>query len=181
MAAAGRRCATSPAARVWPTSYCEGGACASAVFSRYREHLADHDLPRAERLLALRIVAHVHVHVHVHVLGDVHEPLHAACDTDFVKRAVRGESEAGFAHRPVLRHREDRGAIEGGDIAGRMQESYAIAARDAYARLPGFTFGCSPPGLVPLPIAYSDAAAAIVEERLADAGIRLAEVPRATL
>ena len=96
-------------------SYFEGGACASAVFSRYRAHLADHDLPRAERLLALRIV--------VHVLGDVHEPLHAACDTDFVKRAVRGESEAGFAHRPVLRHREDRGAIEAGDIAASIQES----------------------------------------------------------
>ena len=180
-------------------SYCAGGDCASAALARYRARLADHELPREERLLALRIV--------VHVLGDVHQPLHAAdngdrggnqvavqvgqrsrarplhaaWDSDFVKRAVRGDSEAGFAHRLVLRHRDDRNVIESGDVASWMQESYEIAVADSYGRLPAFGCGVAPEGVIRLPVAYSERAAGIVAERLAFAGIRLAAVLRATL
>lgn len=186
-----------PAATV--ARYCADGDCASAALDRYRARLADRDLPREERLLALRIV--------VHLLGDVHQPLHAAdngdrggnqvavqfgqrgrprplhaaWDNDFVKRAVRGDSEAGFAHRLVLRHRDDRNIIKAGDVASWMQESYEIAVTDSYGRLPAFGCGVRPEGVVQLPVAYSDRAAGIVGERLAFAGIRLAAVLCATL
>ena len=179
--------------------YCADGNCATRAFERARASLADRAQPRAARLEALRIV--------VHVLADLHQPLHAAdnddrggngievrvgrrsrpkplhaaWDSDFVKRAVRGESEAEFAERLLTTHRALRDPLAAGGIAGWEQESYELARRYAYGRLPGFACHRAPPGVVDLPPAYSDGAAEIVEERLARAGIRLAAVLRESL
>jgi hypothetical protein len=182
-----------------PASYCADGNCATRAFDRALARLADRAAPRAERLEALRVV--------VHVLGDLHQPLHAAdngdrggndvevrvgrrsrpkplhaaWDGDFVKRAVRGESEAAFAERLIGEHRATVGRLEAGTLASWEQESYELARVYAYGRLPGFACGRAPQGVVDLPPAYSDGAAEIVEERLARAGIRLAALLRATL
>ena len=161
----------APAAQ--PEQDCADGNCAARAFDRALARLADRGAPHDERLDALRIV--------VHVLADLHQPLHAAWDVDFVKRAVRGESQAAFAERLVAEHRSTQGRLEGGDRASWEQESYELARSYVYGRLPGFACGRSPAGVVDLPPAYSDGAAEIVEERLARAGIRLAALLRATL
>jgi hypothetical protein len=179
--------------------YCADGNCAARALDRALARLADHAAPRAARLEALRIV--------VHVLGDLHQPLHAAdngdrggnavevrvgrrsrpkplhaaWDGDFVKRAVRGESEAAFAERLLAEHRATRSQIEAGSVTSWEQESYALARSYAYGRLPGFACGRVPPGVVDLPPAYSDGAAEIAAERLVRAGIRLAAVLRKSL
>ena len=187
----------APAAQ--PEQDCADGNCAARAFDRALARLADRGAPHDERLDALRIV--------VHVLADLHQPLHAAddgdrggnqvevrvgrrshpkslhaaWDVDFVKRAVRGESEAAFAERLIAEHRTTQGRLEGGDRAGWELESYELARSYVYGRLPGFACGRLPAGVVDLPPAYSDGAAEIVEERLARAGIRLAALLRATL
>jgi hypothetical protein len=51
-------------------SYCPDGQCATRAFEHYRRVLADRSAAPTERLLALRIV--------VHLVGDAHQPLHAA-------------------------------------------------------------------------------------------------------
>lgn len=188
-------CAASAAV----AEYCRDGDCASAAYARYRARLADPAAPREARLEALRVV--------VHVLADVHQPLHvaddhdrggndvevrvgrrshpkslhAAWDNDFVKRAVDGQPERDFAMRLVAAHRAARARLEAGSIGDWMQESYELARRDAYGRLPGFACGATEDRVLSLPADYSDRAADIVAERLARAGIRLAAVLRATL
>jgi len=179
--------------------YCADGNCASRAYDRYLARLGDPHASRADRLLALHVV--------VHLLGDAHQPLHAAdhgdrggngiavlfgsrsratplhavWDKDFVKRAVRGSSEEAFARRLVDTRRADLPRLERGGFAAWMGESYAIARDYAYGRLPDFACGAEFQGTVRLPSAYVEGAKPIVEERLARAGIRLAAVLRATL
>ncbi|HUO79259.1 MAG TPA: S1/P1 nuclease [Steroidobacteraceae bacterium] len=179
--------------------YCADGNCASRAFDRALARLDDHAAPRDERLEALRLV--------VHLVGDAHQPLHAAdhddrggndvavsigrrarpeslhaaWDREFVKRAVRGESEPAFAERLIDERRASLGRLEAGSFASWEQESYDLARSYAYGRLPGFRCGRELGGVADLPPAYADGAAEIVEERLARAGIRLAALLRATL
>jgi hypothetical protein len=49
---------------------CSGGQCATAQIPRFKRILADKSLPAAQRLEALAFLSHV--------LGDMHQPLHAA-------------------------------------------------------------------------------------------------------
>jgi hypothetical protein len=179
--------------------YCADGDCAARAYARALAQLADRAAPRAARLDALRIVVHVLADLHQPLHAADHDdrggngvevrvgrrgrpkPLHAAWDADFVKRAVRGESEAAFAERLVAEHRANLARLEAGDVAGWEQESYELARSYAYGRLPGFACDRPARGVIDLPPAYSDGAAEIVEERLARAGIRLAAVLRATL
>jgi hypothetical protein len=160
---------------------CAGGHCALRAYERALGRLADRATPRAERLEALRIV--------VHLVGDVHQPLHAAddgdrggndvevrvgrhgrpkslhaaWDGDFVKRAVRGSSEAAFAERLVAEHRALLGRLEAGHLADWEQESFELARSFAYGRLPGFRCGRPIEAVVDLPPRYADGAAEIVE------------------
>jgi hypothetical protein len=57
-----------------PLENCPNGNCASHALPRYRAILADHRSDPTERLMALRIV--------VHLVGDIHQPLHAADNAD---------------------------------------------------------------------------------------------------
>jgi hypothetical protein len=182
-----------------PERYCADGNCASRAYDRYLARLGDRHASREQRLLALHVV--------VHLIGDAHQPLHAAdhgdrggndvpvllgrrgrarslhavWDTDFVKAAVRGSAEDAFATRLVESHRADAARLERGGFAAWMAESNAIARDYVYGRLPGFACGAAPVGPVRLPAGYVDGARPIVAERLARAGIRLAAVLRATL
>jgi hypothetical protein len=179
--------------------YCTDGNCASRAFDRYLARLGDRRASREQRLLALHVV--------VHLIGDAHQPLHAAdhddrggnqvavlfgqrrrarplhtvWDTDFVKRAARGSSEQAFAERLVETHRSDLARLERGGFAAWQAESYGLARDYVYGRLPGFACGATMRGPVRLPTAYVEGARPIVEERLARAGIRLAAVLRASL
>ena len=182
-----------------PQRYCGDGNCASRAYAHARARLGDRALPRAVRLEALRIVVHVLADLHQPLHAADHDdrggngvevrvgrrgrpkPLHAAWDVDFVKRAVRGESEAQFAARLVAAHRGSLARLEAGDLADWEQESYDLARDYAYGRLPGFACDRAAAGVVDLPAAYSDGAAEIVAERLARAGVRLAAVLRAAL
>lgn len=56
------------------TDPCPNGDCASKALERYRALLANRAADPAQRLLALRIV--------VHLIGDIHQPMHAADDDD---------------------------------------------------------------------------------------------------
>jgi hypothetical protein len=186
-------------AAVGADRYCADGNCASRAYDRYVAKLGDRHASREERLFALHVVAHL--------IGDAHQPLHAAdhgdrggngipvlfgarnratplhtvWDKDFVKRAARGASEDEFARRLVESRRAQLSRIERGGFAAWMGESYAIAHDYAYGRLPGFACGRDFTMTVRLSTAYVDGARPIVEERLARAGIRLAAVLRATL
>ena len=178
---------------------CAGGDCASAAYARELAVLRDRGAAPAARAMALKII--------VHVLADVHQPLHAAdhddrggndlrvnigrrarpkplhhaWDSDFVKRAVRGQPEASFAAALVDEHRGRIAAIKAGTLRDWMDESTVIARDYAYGRLPGFACGASLPQVVQLSPQYVDGAADIVRERLARAGIRLAGVLNAAL
>jgi hypothetical protein len=187
------------AAQAPVASYCADGECASAAFAKYRAVLADRGAPPAARLLALRVVVHlvadVHQPLHVADNGDRGanrvevlvgnrsrpKPLHAAWDVDFVRRAARGADAADFAARLAAEHRGASAALGRGSFGDWMQESYRLAQTVAYGRLPGFACGAPPGGVVRLPRAYSDEAAAIVREQLARAGIRLATLLNGTL
>ena len=184
---------------VLPERYCPDGQCGSRAYARALATLRDHGAPESERLFALRIV--------VHVLADLHQPLHAAdhddrggngvevrlgrrgrpkplhvaWDADFVKRAVRGESESGFAARLVDEHRADLVRLESGSLEDWEAESYELARTYAYGRLPGFACARAASELVELSPRYADGAAEIAAERLARAGIRLAAVLRSAL
>jgi hypothetical protein len=178
---------------------CAHGDCASQAYARELAVLRDRSAPPAARATALRIV--------VHVLADVHQPLHAAdhddrggndllvnigrrarpkplhraWDSDFVKRAVRGEAQARVAAGLVAEYRSRIGPIQSGELRDWMDESTAIARDYAYGRLPGFACGAQLPPVVQLPPEYADGAAGIVRERLARAGIRLAGVLNSAL
>jgi hypothetical protein len=180
-------------------SYCPDGRCASRAYARALAILADRSQSREERLFALHVV--------VHLVGDAHQPLHAAdhddrggnqvqvlfgrrsrpkplhtvWDTDFVKQLVRGSSEEAFAATLVAEHRADRAHLEQGDFASWLGESYGFARTAVYGRLPGFACGSAEPGVVWLPPAYVVASEAVVRQRLAQAGFRLAAVLRTTL
>jgi hypothetical protein len=184
---------------VGPDQYCADGQCASRAYARYLARLGDRGASREERLFALHVV--------VHLIGDAHQPLHAAdhddrggnevrvlvgrrkrptplhaaWDVDFVKQAVRGSSEEAFAARLVEAHRSERAALERGGFDGWLGESYAIARDYTYGRLPGFACNQAASDPVRITPEYAAGARRIVEERLARAGIRLAAVLRATL
>ncbi|MBS0396728.1 MAG: S1/P1 nuclease, partial [Proteobacteria bacterium] len=115
--------------------WCPDGQCASRAYASALARLADRGAPRAARRDALRIVVHVLEDLHQPLHAADHDdrggnelrvrvgrrghpkPLHAAWDGAFVKRAVRGESEAAFAARLVAEHRASRERLEAGDLA----------------------------------------------------------------
>jgi S1/P1 Nuclease len=104
--------------------YCPKGECASAKIPELFRKLKDTSTPKEDRAQALRFL--------VHMIGDIHQPLHAAddsdlganlkfvlipesdqgrrlhgvWDTDIVKRALRGSNESDYAKELVKKYRE---------------------------------------------------------------------------
>jgi hypothetical protein len=143
--------------------YCAAGDCASAQVTRHYQRLIDANSSLDERRLA--------VHVLVHLLGDIHQPLHAAdhgdsggnglrvsyrqadgrerrtnlhaaWDTDFVRMAFATQDERRIAQALVQQAGASAiRAMQKGTPAQWMDESHALALESAYGRLTGFACG----------------------------------------
>lgn len=178
--------------------YCPNGQCNSAQLERLIGVLADEHAPAAERNAALKWV--------VHLVGDIHQPLHAADNDDRggnrVAVALAGVRTRGRenlhrawdselvrlalqAHNGQAPPRDiDTLAQQARDLASREGQgtprSWAAEsnslARTVVYRYPGFTCGAPPPGIVVLDGDYQLRAEPIVRERLLLAGARLAGV-----
>ncbi|MBZ5598786.1 MAG: S1/P1 nuclease [Acidobacteriia bacterium] len=177
--------------------YCRGGRCASAQLSRQIEVLGD---PRARlraRNEALKWV--------VHLVGDIHQPLHAANRGDrggnLVQVSFFGErdnppygslnlhaiwdvhllsrltAERGGERTLVSATigESDRRGWEQGSISDWIAESHALARDRVYAPLPG-SCGKRIAGVVALGEVYYASAAPVIDLQIRKAGVRLARV-----
>ena len=176
--------------------YCANGDCASARVPVLIKVLADFNNPPEVRALAARFL--------VHIVGDIHQPLHAAddsdaganfknvllpgsrdarrlhavWDTDLVRLALRGSSEREFAKQLLSRYRKtEMRDWQKTDIRDWMNESYELSKSVTYAKLPSFV--CREAWTatpVELPQAYVNAAVEVIPAQLARAGARVAAV-----
>ena len=176
--------------------YCPKGECASARVPVLAKILADFTNPPEIRALAARFL--------VHLVGDIHQPLHAAddgdaganfknvllpgattarrlhsvWDSDLVKLALRGSSEREFAQQLLSRYRaKEVRDWQKTDIRDWMNESYELSKSVTYAKLPSFV--CREAWTatpVELPQSYVNAAVEVIPIQLAKAGARMAAV-----
>jgi hypothetical protein len=183
--------------------YCRDGQCNSAQLERLVAVLADTRTSPRERDEALKWV--------VHLLGDIHQPMHAADNADqggnLVPVALEGVHTRGreSLHRAwdnelvrLVLHAPrgqqpprdlDELAAEAANLereVGRgTPESWAREsnnlARNVAYRYPGFACNRVPPGIVVLDAAYLQDAELVVRERLLLAGARLATLLNQTL
>jgi nuclease S1 len=191
-------CGNEPKAR-----YCPDGQCNTEQLKRLIGVLADaHAAPR-ERNEALKWV--------VHLVGDIHQPLHAADNGDrggnsvpvaLVGVRTRGRENLHRAWDNDLvrlalhaRNRQrpppdiDALAAEARALAGKVgqgsPDSWAVEsnnlARNVAYRYAGFACNSIPQGIVLLDEAYQQEAEGIVRERVLLAGARLATLLNQTL
>jgi hypothetical protein len=191
-------CGSEPKSR-----YCPDGQCNTVQLERLIAVLADTRAAPRERDEALKWV--------VHLVGDIHQPLHAADNDDHggnrVAVALEGVKTRGRENlhrvwdndlvRLALRTRGhqqpppniDALAAEARTLAGEAgqgsPESWASEsnhlARNIAYRYAGFACNTVPPGIVVLNGAYQEQAEGIVRERLLLAGARLATLLNQTL
>jgi nuclease S1 len=178
-------------------SYCRGGRCASAQLARQIEVLGDpRSRPRA-RNEALKWV--------VHLVGDIHQPLHAANRGDRGGNQVQvsffGERDNPpygslnlhavwdvhlLARRVAERGGEralvsapiadsDRRTWEQGSIPDWIAESHALARERVYAPVAA-SCGHKIAGVVAIGQDYYASAAPVIEVQIRRAGVRLARV-----
>jgi len=183
--------------------YCPDGQCNTEQLKRLIGALGNTQTPPAERDEALKWV--------VHLVGDLHQPLHAADNADhggnLVPVALEGVRSHGQEnlHRAwdndlvqlVLHSRSrqqpprdiDNLAAEARDLGREVgqgsPDSWAREsnnlARNVAYRYPGFACNSVPQGIVALDAAYLDDAELVVRERLLLAGARLANLLNGTL
>ena len=176
--------------------YCPKGECASARVPVLVKILGDFTNPPEIRAMAARFL--------VHIVGDIHQPLHAADDGDaganfknvllpgapasrrlhsvwdseFVKLTLRGVGEREFAQQLLARYRnKEMRDWQKTDIRDWMNESYELSKTVTYAKLPSFV--CREPWTatpITLPQAYVNAAIEVIPTQLAKAGARVAAV-----
>jgi S1/P1 Nuclease len=178
--------------------YCPAGQCNSEQLKRLIPLLTDTGAAPGERNEALKWV--------VHLVGDIHQPLHAADNADHggndVQVALAGVHTRGRENlhrawdsdlvRLALRARDRRrppadiAALAGearqlAETAGQGSADSWAAESNKLAREVAYTFAgfaCNrvPPGIVVLEAPYQARATAVVRERLLLAGARLATV-----
>ena len=176
--------------------YCPNEECASARVPVLQKVLADFTNPPEIRAMAARFL--------VHIIGDIHQPLHAADDDDaganfknvllpgdinarrlhsvwdseFVKLTLRGRSEREFAQQLLGKHRGNEiREWQKTDIRDWMNESYELSKSVTYAKLPSFV--CREAWTatpVALSEAYVKAATDVIPAQLAKAGARIAAI-----
>ncbi|MCY7389299.1 MAG: S1/P1 nuclease [Burkholderiales bacterium] len=174
--------------------YCPNGECASARVPVLVKILADFTNPPEIRAMAARFL--------VHIVGDIHQPLHAADDGDaganfknillpgttnvrrlhsvwdseFVRLTLRGSSEREFAQQLVSRYKaKEVREWQKSDIRDWMNESHELSKSVTYAKLPSFV--CREAWTatpVELSQAYVNAAIEVIPTQLAKAGTRIA-------
>jgi hypothetical protein len=185
------------------TSYCPGGQCNTEQLKRLTGVLADARAPARERDEALKWV--------VHLVGDIHQPLHAADNGDhggnLVPVALEGVHTRGHEnlHRAwdndlvqLALHARNRQqpppdiealAAEARDLEQQVgqgtPDSWAREsnnlARNVAYHYPGFACNSVPSQIVVLDGTYLEDAVLVVRERLLLAGTRLAAVLNAAL
>jgi S1/P1 Nuclease len=177
---------------------CPDGDCASEQLKRLISVMADPQAAPRARNEALKWV--------VHLVGDLHQPLHAADDGDrggnAVQVALAGLRTRGrkSLHRAwdndfvQLALQARNGQQPPGDVDSLASAAQTLLgeagegnpdswasesnnlARNVAYRYPGFACGAPPPTIVVLDQAYVTSAAALVRERLLLAGARLANL-----
>jgi hypothetical protein len=183
--------------------YCPDGQCNSEQLKRLTAVLGDRHAAAGERDEALKWI--------VHLLGDIHQPLHAADNADLggnrVAVALEGVHTRG---RDTLHKAWDNDLVQlvlhardhqrpPPDIeplsseAARLEREVSQGTPDGWAResnnlarnvayhYPGFACNSVPAGIVVLDAGYLDDAELVVRERLLLAGARLATLLDSTL
>lgn len=173
---------------------CPGGNCASVQLARLSEVLRDPGASPHDRNEALKWV--------VHLVGDIHQPLHAAdnnkdrggnnvrvtffgqgslnlhkiWDVQIVEKVVtEAGGESAFVNRTVSP--EQVNAWVGGTVQDWMQESNQFAKEVAYGKLPlGFSCGTVNSKTEPIAQSYYADASPVVDQQLWKAGVRLASL-----
>jgi hypothetical protein len=183
--------------------YCPNGQCNTEQLKRLTGVLGDTRAPARERNEALKWV--------VHLVGDIHQPLHAADNGDhggnLVLVALEGMRTRGREnlHRAwdsdlvqrVLHARNHQQPPRDIDAlaseAANLERQVGQGTPDSWAResnnlarnvayhYPGFACNSLPAGIVVLDGAYLDDAGVVVRERLLLAGARLANLLNSTL
>jgi hypothetical protein len=174
------------------SEYCPNGWCASTQIERHRDILADAHESKARKQFAIWVLTHL--------IGDIHQPLHAAdhddrggnliqvrlpwgrnanlhgaWDTDFVEHALGRKNEKLVAHELLLKFDSRKADWQTGTVQAWMDESHQLAKTVAYGKIAGFTCDADlTRGRISLDQNYADSATTIVEEQLAKAGYRLA-------
>jgi hypothetical protein len=122
------------------SEYCPNGWCASAQIARHRDILADPHESKARKQFAIWVLTHL--------IGDIHQPLHAAdhddrggnmikvrlpwgrnanlhgaWDTDFIERALGGKNEKLVAHELLLKFASKKTDWETGTIQAWMEST----------------------------------------------------------
>jgi hypothetical protein len=184
------------------SKYCRRGRCATAYLARQLEVLSDPSSPPRQRNQALKWV--------VHLVGDIHQPLHAAGRDDrggnavevafFGERSNDGKLNlhAVWDYYLLRRWVSERGGEKvvfsaspsDGELADWQQgspsdwirESHDIARDMVYPALP-VPNSCSQPitGVVAIDQAYSARAAPVAISQVRKAGVRLARLLNETL
>jgi hypothetical protein len=137
-------------------SYCRDGHCATHQIEVFRQLLANRDAIRSERVLALRLL--------VHLLGDIHQPLHMADNTDRGGNSVQVRLYAGgeryslhevfdsvlikqlqgdmrikdYATDLQHRYRASYASWQRGTLTEWATQSHTLAAKQLYGQLPSF-------------------------------------------
>jgi hypothetical protein len=164
-----------------PARDCPEGRCIIAAIERNRRTLADSGASLPARAEALRFL--------VHFVGDLHQPLHTATDSDrggndrrvsflglpknlhevwdgeLIEASGMNE-EQYFAHLRRLMDSLDVAALERGTVADWAMEGHRTAALQAYEL----------PSTGAIDRAYVDANLPVVDRALVAAGVRLALV-----
>ncbi len=183
--------------------YCRGGQCNSAQLERLTTVLADSHAELRARNEALKWI--------VHLVGDIHQPLHAADNGDLggnrVLVALAGVRTRGrltlhgawdselvaLALETRRRQRPPRDidtlALEARRLAAEAGQGTPASwasesnhlARNVAYRYPGFACGSVPERIVVLDRDYQREASGLVRERLLLAGARLANLLNETL
>jgi S1/P1 Nuclease len=184
-------------------SYCPGGECNSAQLERLTAVLADARADPRARNQALKWI--------VHLVGDIHQPLHAAdngdlggnrvhvaldgvhtrgrltlhgaWDSELVTLALgtRGRQQPPRDIDALARAAQELTAEAGQGTPRDWASQSNHLARNVAYQYPGFACGSIPVGRVVLDLDYQREAARIVRERLLLAGGRLANLLNETL
>jgi hypothetical protein len=163
-------------------------ACVVDKIEQFAAELADPRTDPEERLVALKFI--------LHLVGDLHQPLHAAddhdaggnrkrvtadgfrpgnlhhfWDTEWVRRLGDDPREIANALTAAVSD-EQRQVWSRGTVSDWAMESFAVARKDAYGLLPE----PSTRGFYVLDARYIEAAVRDVQAQLSRAGVRLAVV-----
>ncbi|MCJ2183082.1 S1/P1 nuclease [Novosphingobium sp. 1949] len=175
---------------------CRDGNCVTAQITRNERLLADRKLAPILRLQALSFV--------VHFVGDVHQPLHVGENHDLggnritadygaaparnlhsIWDGVLAERAISSANPPLVRtySKADKARLATGDVADWARESWQISKDFLYPEAFGGTIPCN--AREPARITWSEAATEkaipIVDQRIEQAGLRLAKMLDAAL